>query len=191
MKAAGNQLLITRLDQQNQTVAMNVPSAEAAKGEQFFSSFAEVKQYVDTINALPPSSGAQTQPTQSAAVTEITIKAGDTLKKLAQQYNVPQEKIMELNPHVTRWPAVRIGERIMVPAPAPTPSPVPAENQTAASATVPDTIEIVVVPGDSINRFAMRYRTTPDKIRELNPHITNWAVIQTGQKVLVPTPPAG
>ncbi len=196
VKSSSNQILITRLDQGNQSsVAMNVSAPPAATGEQTFASFAEVKQYIDTITSpaaqsVNQSAGPVASPsTQTEGVTEITIKPGDSLKKLAQQYNVPAEKIMELNPSVTRWPTIQVGTRIVVPAASPTPPP--AITPTVAPGSLPNTIEIVVVPGDSINRFAMRYKTTPDKIRELNPHITNWAAIQTGQKVLVPSPPAG
>ena len=132
------------------------------------------------------------QPTPSAAASpgtsELVVQPGDSLKKLAQQYNVPERTIMDLNPTIERWATIQPGQKILVPAvPVVSPNPSPAATTSAA----PGTVEVIVEPGDSINRFALRYGTTPARIRELNPHITNWASIQTGQKLLMPTPPSG
>ena len=140
----------------------------------------------------PPIPTPQPTPSPVAAgtpgVTEIVVQTGDSLKKLAQQYNVPEQAIMDVNPTVQRWETIQAGQKVLLPvAPAATASPA----ATATTAAVPGTVEVVVGPGDSINRFAQRYGTTPARIRELNPHITNWASIKTGQKVLLPTPPSG
>ena len=146
-----------------------------------------------TIAAAVPASTISTTPSPSPTATpaptptEIVIKPGDSLRTLAQQYNVPEQTIMDLNPTVTRWGALQRGQKILVPTlPAAAASP----TTEAASNVAEGTIEVVVGPGDSINRFAQRYRTTPERIRELNPQI-NWAAIRTGQKVLMPTPPSG
>ena len=114
------------------------------------------------------------------------VQAGDSLKKLAQQYNVPEQTIMDLNPAVARWETIQPGQKIVVPA-----TPAAAASPAATTGSVPGTVEVIVGPGDSINRFAQRYGTTPARIRELNPQITNWTSIRTGQKVLLPTPPSG
>ena len=119
-------------------------------------------------------------------VADHMVQAGDSLKKLAQQYNVPEQAIMDLNPTVARWETIQPGQKIVVPA-----TPVATTSPAATTGSVPGTVEVIVGPGDSINRFAQRYGTTPARIRELNPQITNWASIKTGQKVLLPTPPSG
>ena len=119
-------------------------------------------------------------------VTEIVVQTGDSLKKLAQQHNVPEQAIKDVNPTVQRWEIIQVGQKIFVPA-----APLAAASPTATTVAVPGTVEVIVGPGDSINRFAQRYGTTPARIRELNPHITNWASIRTGQRVLMPTPPSG
>ncbi len=126
------------------------------------------------------------------AVSEIIVKPGDSLKKFAERYNVAQEKIKELNPAITRWALIKSGQRIKVPSsPAVVSVASPAEQGTPSqpSANESGTIEVTVGPGDSLNRFAQRYNSTPDRIKELNPQITNWAQIHTGQKVLVPGTP--
>lgn len=148
---------------------------------------------VAPLAAVPAPAGVvQPSPSPTApqppAPTEIVIKPGDSLRKLAQQYNVPEKTIMDLNPTVTRWAAIQTGQKILVPAtPAVAASPTTEGTPIAAAGT----IEVIVGPGDSINRFAQRYGTTPDRIRELNPQISNWAAIRSGQKVLVPSPPSG
>jgi LysM repeat protein len=134
------------------------------------------------------------------AVTVVTVKRGDSLRTLAEQYNVSQGKLISLNPGIRRWPAIRMGQQIRVPATAAAPpttptvaaSPVsspPAQNQTGNSPA--NTTEITVVAGDSLNRLSSKYNATPDRLRELNPQIVNWAMILPGQKILVPAPPAG
>ena len=144
--------------------------------------------------SVSPASPVVTQPSPTPAVepaptpAEVAIKPGDSLRKLAQQYNVPEQTIMDLNPTVTKWGAIQVGQKILVPA---TPAAVTSPETASATSVAPGTVEVVVGPGDSINRFAQRYGTTPERIRELNPQITNWSSIRTGQKVLLPSPPSG
>jgi LysM repeat protein len=140
------------------------------------------------VQAPVPTPQPSPSPVATPGVTELVLQPGDSLKKLAQQYNVSERAIMDLNPTIQRWATIQPGQKILVPAASvasPSPSP------TTTTATAPGTAEVIVGPGDSINRFAQRYGTTPARIRELNPHITNWNSIQTGQKVLMPTPPSG
>ena len=203
VKTAGNQINISRLDAEPAMVTLNVAQPVKATGEQRFSSFADAKRYVDTItqNDSSTSHSAAVTPTAEnkpgEAVTEITLKPGDSLKRLAQQYNVPAEKIMVLNPTITHWPMVRIGQRIIVPAlpttpPPVTPSPVSSPSDQPSPAGPPqNTTEITVGAGDSLNSLAARYNATPERLRELNPQVTNWGTILPGQKIVVPALPTG
>ena len=202
VKTAGNQITISRLDGEPATVTLNFAQPVNATGEQRFSSFADAKRYIDTIAQNDSSASPSTAVTPTAenkpaeAATEITVKPGDSLKKLAQQYNVPAEKIMTLNPTITHWPTVRIGQRIFVPALPTTPPRTPSlvsspSNQPSPAGLPPNTTEITVGPGDSLNRLAAKYNATPDRLRELNPQVTNWATIIPGQKIVVPALPTG
>jgi LysM repeat protein/serine/threonine protein phosphatase PrpC len=131
VRASGNQILISRRDGgvEQGNVTLNVARPLTADGEQTFSSFADVKQYIDTLTSSQPSSETSNLPAQSGentpapGVMEITVKSGDSLKRFAQIYNVPAERLMELNPEITRWPQIRIGQKIVVPAPANSPTP--------------------------------------------------------------------
>ncbi|HBB88358.1 MAG TPA: hypothetical protein DC047_12155 [Blastocatellia bacterium] len=205
VKTAGNQITISRLDNEQASVLLTVSQPLNATGEQRFSSFADAKRYIDTIAqtaATVPSASPLASPIESVSpdqVTEITVKRGDSLRTLAQQYNVPQGKLISLNPGIRRWSAIRMGQRIVVPAPgttapvttptapaAPVASP-PAQAETTNSQ--PNTTEVTVVPGDSLNRLSSKYKATPDRLRELNPQVANWATILPGQKIVVPAPP--
>ena len=205
VKTAGNQITISRLDNEQATVTLNVAQPLNATGEQRFSSFADAKRYIDTIAqsaAAVPLASPVTSPLESAApnaVTEITVKRGDSLRTLAEQYNVPQGKLISLNPTIRRWSTIRIGQRIVVPvgtAPVTTPTTAaspgaspPAQDQAGNASS--NTTEITVVPGDSLNRLSSKYNATPDRLRELNPQIVNWAMILPGQKIVVPAPSGG
>lgn len=200
VRTTANQIVIRRLDgtgaEAERAVNLNVTQPLAATGEQTFSSFADVTQYIDRLTNAPASSPAQagvTNPSDQnpSAVTEITVRPGDSLKKFAERYNVAPEKIKELNPTISRWTNIQSGQRIKVPSPPPTaasPTPDPGTAQPSP-VSASGTLEVTVGPGDSLNRFAQRYNSTPERLRELNPQITNWGSIRTGQKLLVPAPP--
>jgi len=194
VKTSGNQITIGRKDGTNSgNVTLVVAQPLKSTGEQTFSSYADVQRYIDTITnpAIPFSQTSQSNPptpSTPAAVTEITVKPGDSLKKLAQVYNVPEEKLMELNPGITRWPLIQIGQKIVVPSPSASPTPVPAPPAPSAQGdqSPANTTEVTVGPGDSLNELARRFNTTAERLKELNPRM-NWPRIQSGQKVLVPT----
>ena len=147
------------------------------------------------VQAPIPTPSPSPVATGTPGVTEIVVQTGDSLKKLAQQYKVPEQAIMSVNPTIQRWETIQPGQKIFMPAaPVANGSPAAPAASPSPAATIglgPGTVEVIVGPGDSINRFAQRYGTTPARIRELNPHITNWASIRTGQKLLLPTPPSG
>ncbi len=127
VKTLDNQITLSRLDAEQTSVTLNVAQPLNATGEQRFSSFADAKRYIDTIaptgsTASPASVVAQaTENKSSDGVTEVAVKQGDTMQKLADQYNIPLEKIMSLNPTIRRGTTLRIGQKIVVPATPTTP----------------------------------------------------------------------
>ena len=131
VKTSGNQITIGRKDVTNGgNVTLTVAQPLKSTGEQTFSSFADVKRYVDTITKEQPSQNAgnqaapanqATQPKEdrpASAVTEIPFKSGDTLTKLAQRYHTTPRKLIELNPKITRWSLTPVGQKIVVPSPS-------------------------------------------------------------------------
>ena len=131
VKTSGNQITIGRKDDGSNggNVTLTVAQPLKSTGEQTFSRFADVKQYVDTImkEQPPPNGGNQAaqadQPTQPKEeptpilVTEIPFKSGDTLTKLAKRYHTTPRKLIELNPNITRWSLTPVGQKIVVPSP--------------------------------------------------------------------------
>ena len=184
VRTSGNQIVIKRLDgngaEASRTVNLNVAEPLKSQGEQTFSSFADVSQYIEKLSTPVPASlpaqASQTAPNESSeAFTEITVKPGDSLRKFAERYQVSQERIKELNPTVTRWATIRSGQRIKVPSPSsapetPTPSPSPDQVAAQPAPVGPSgTIEVTVGPGDSLNRFAQRYNCNPRKTPRAEP----------------------
>jgi hypothetical protein len=45
-----------------------------------------------------------------------------------------------------------------------------------------------ILSGDSLNQLARRFNTTAERLKDLNPAITNWARIRSGQRVVVLAP---
>ncbi|HEV2825978.1 MAG TPA: LysM peptidoglycan-binding domain-containing protein [Pyrinomonadaceae bacterium] len=206
VKASGSDISIRREDGGGAGVVnLNTARPLNASGEQRFSSFGDVQRYIETLSETSAHQSQTNQTNQSTAsttnlanatpdaVTEITVKPGDSLKKFAQLYNVPAEKLMSLNPGIKRWERIPIGQRIFVPSESAAPvspaaSPSPA--QSASSSAPAGTTEVTVGPGDSLNELARRFNTTAARLKELNPQM-NWPRIQTGQKVMVPVPAGG
>jgi LysM repeat protein len=203
VKASGREISIRREDGGGAGVVnLNATQPLNATGEQKFSSFADVQRYIETITQTKAPQ-SQTNPTNQStlstvdpardAVTEITVKPGDSLKRFAQLYNVPAEKLMSLNPGIKRWELIRIGQKIVVPSESSAPvSPAssPSPEQSASNVPFTGTTEVTVGPGDSLNELARRFNTTAARLKELNPQM-NWPRIQTGQKVMVPAPSGG
>jgi len=210
VRTSANQLVIRRLDgegrEEQRTVNLAMAQPLNSTGEQTFSSFGDVAQYIDKLTTpntavatgQPPAAGEPGASPSPEGVIEISVKPGDSLREFAERYQVSADKIKELNPSINKWTSIRSGQKIKVPASAePGPTAAPAVQATVQSdpSTTPAnesaTIEVIVGPGDSINRFAQRYKSTPARLKELNPQITNWGAIRIGQKLIVPSPPGG
>jgi LysM repeat protein len=131
VKTAGNQITISRLDGEPATVTLDVTQPLNATGEQKFSSFADAKRYIDTLvtplsvsSPTAPAANSRAAPVdnkQTAGVTEIELKQGETLQEIAERYNITLEKLMSLNPGIRQRTRLQIGQKILVPmAPATT-----------------------------------------------------------------------
>lgn len=121
VRTVANQLSITR--QNGGTVTMDLTRPAKVTGEQTFSSFADVQRYVDTIRGDQSSVSQLNQlaPAETPApeaITSVTVKPGDSLKRFALTYNVPEERIKTLNPAITRWAFIKVGQKVRIPAPA-------------------------------------------------------------------------
>ncbi|AHU88837.1 lytic transglycosylase domain-containing protein [Trueperella pyogenes] len=145
---------------------------------------------------------AQAAPPVTSAVT-YTVKAGDTLSKIARQYKTSVAKLAADNaiPNPNR---ISIGQRLTIadaaavttpapapvrpvpePAPAPEPAPVSAPEPAPAPAPQASTnASYVVRPGDTLSGIAMRHGTTVAALTAAN-KISNPNRIAVGQKLTI------
>jgi LysM repeat protein len=125
VKTAGNQITISRLDGEQATVTLDVAQPLNATGEQRFSSFTDAKRYIDTLvtpsSVSSPTAQAANSPPATAEneqtdAVEIELKKGETLQEIADRYNITLERLMALNPRITRRKRLQIGQKIIVPS---------------------------------------------------------------------------
>ncbi|MDK2820187.1 MAG: peptidoglycan DL-endopeptidase LytF, partial [Clostridia bacterium] len=102
-----------------------------------------------------------------------TIKSGDTLWKLAQQYNTTVEAIMAANPGVDPN-NLQIGQVICIPSVQP-PKPCP-----------PGSFAYTIKSGDTLWKLAQQYNTTVEAIMAINPGIDP-NNLQIGQVICIPS----
>ncbi len=106
-----------------------------------------------------------------------TIKAGDTLYKLAQTYNVTVQSIIDANPGVNLT-ILHIGQKICIP-------------QSIPSTCPSGSISYIIKAGDTLYKLAQIYGVTVQSIVDINPGI-NPNNLQIGQAICIPstTPPS-
>ena len=101
------------------------------------------------------------------------IASGDTLKTLANQYNITLEALLALNPGVANANLIYEGQRLNVPAAGASQPPAASQKYT-------------VVKGDTLRKIAERVNTSVDEILKLNAQISNPNIIYVGQVITLP-----
>ncbi|MDD3692915.1 MAG: LysM peptidoglycan-binding domain-containing protein [Oscillospiraceae bacterium] len=95
-----------------------------------------------------------------------TVRLGDSLYSIAQQYGVPMQMLIDDN-RLTNPEQLVVGQTIVIAT---------------------DSITHTIAPGESLFSIARRYGVTVASILEANPDITNPAVIYPGQSIIIPVP---
>lgn len=108
-----------------------------------------------------------------------TVRAGDTLFTISQQYGVSVEEIAQAN-NITNVNVLEVGQQLTIPAPgtvaaAPTAAPEPAAEEQIH----------VVQAGENLFRIGLRYGFTVDELAAYN-GITNVNVLEVGQQIRIP-----
>jgi LysM repeat protein len=199
VKTSGNQIWINRMDQGGQgNVTLNIAIPVRSRGEQTFSSFADVKQYIDAITVSEPSpdqttySPQENQPSenkQADTISKVTAKSAGSAKGTSQFEKTIAKKPSEPIASGSKKPAIKSPQKVVVPASnSPASAAALQRNRRVSGSPVASTNLITVGSGDTLNGLARRYKTTPDQLRKLNPKIDERGVIQTNQKILVPPP---
>ena len=103
----------------------------------------------------------------SAAETYYTVKSGDSLWRIAQQYGTSVDQIKQLNQLVSD--NIKIGTQLCVKiTPDQPPAAVTATTETEASTTPIETVYYKVQPGDSLENIAITFNTSVEMLRRMN-----------------------
>jgi LysM repeat protein len=106
---------------------------------------------------------------------QYTVKAGDTLAKIGQAYNISWSLIAQANnlPNPNR---IYVGQVLCIPAAGTTPPPPPASCATLHT----------VRPGENLYRISVRYGISWTAIARAN-NLANANIIYVGQQLCIPT----
>ena len=91
-------------------------------------------------------------PSTSGEFINYTVKAGDSLYKIAKEYNTTVNAIMNVNNLTSN--ALQVGQVLKIP--------------TTVNEETKDYINYTVKSGDSLYKIANNYKTTVDEIKKLN-----------------------
>lgn len=111
------------------------------------------------------------EPDEHGHLIQITVKRGDTLSRIAQQYNTTVRELARLN-QIANVNRISVGQVLLIPV-------------SHDSGTGTKYITYTVRRGDALYRIARRYGTTVDEIVKLN-GIANPDRILVGQKLRIP-----
>ena len=153
-----------------------------------------------TRTATPAPSPTVT-PTPTPRLLAYTIKAGDTLSGLADEYESPMSGIAEAS-GIKIDALLRIGQVITIPLPALTPTltpqPTPISTLPNAFETPfgfivmptldPDFIEYVVLAGDTLSSISEEFNVKVEYIIQAN-NMKDPSLLSIGQKLRIPMRP--
>ena len=105
---------------------------------------------------------------------EYTVQKGDTLSKIAKEYNTTVEAICELNPEITNPNLIYVGQVIKIPV----------CEYTSTSAKPMEKVYHIVKSGENLTVIAKQYGTTVAKLKLLN-IFKNPNLIYVGQKIRI------
>ena len=193
VKTSGNQVWINRMDQGGQgNVSLSLAVPVRSRGEQTFSSFADVKNYLDAIlesQASPAQTtvAAQTQTTQDTPPdAKLSQKAEESLKESAHVDKIIPRKFPDVRASAVKKPEVKTGNKVAANSSSATSDSSLKRNRRVSTNSTAATTEAKVGKGDTLEKLARRYQTTSAELRKLNPQINERGVVRPQQKILVP-----
>lgn len=102
------------------------------------------------------------------------VKAGDTLSKIAKQFNTTVDSLLKMNPEISNPNFIKAGQTIRLSGSSPAPATKTGTNGY-----------YIVKERDTLSGIAKMFHTTVRSLLALNPGITNPNLIRVGQSIKV------
>ncbi len=115
-----------------------------------------------------------------------TVQAGDTLYSIAQRYGTTVEALLDANTDILDASVIRVGQVINVPTLDQGGGSEGEGDEEAAGDDEEEAETYTVQAGDTLYRIALQHETTVEDMLDLNPTITDPAVIYVRQVLNVP-----
>jgi len=123
-----------------------------------------------SLNGTKEVLGASTQAPAAAEFTQYTVKTGDTLFNISQQYNIRWDLIAQIN-NLSEPYVLHAGQQIKIP-------------QTTTG-LVPNKI-YTIKTGETLASIAKQFNITMDDIVAVNPNLQKSDLITVGQVIKLP-----
>jgi LysM repeat protein len=116
---------------------------------------------------------------------EYTVQPGDWIFKIARDFNVDPQEIIDLN-NLTNPGSLEVGTVLKIPVEGQATEPVAADTAVPGTGTPSSSTTVhVVKPGEWIWQIARLYGVDPQEIIDLN-NLTNPASISPGDELIIP-----
>jgi LysM repeat protein len=121
----------------------------------------------------PPQIASKSRPNTPAKTTTYTVRAGDTLTRIATSFKTTVAKLMAWNNLSST--SLTVGRKLLV-----------AERQTGTASASPSASKIVhkVRPGETLHGIASSYNTSVDAILSWNNH-DDLSVLHPGDRITI------
>jgi LysM repeat protein len=136
----------------------------------------------ETAVATEATAGATPTATLAGGVTEYTVKSGDWIFKIARQFGVDPQEIIDLN-NLTNPSKLEPGTVLKIPSSAAPPTEAAATGTPGTPRTA-GTVHIVKA-GEWIWQIARNYGVDPQDIIDAN-NLTDPSNIYPGQELIIP-----
>ncbi len=127
---------------------------------------------IGQVLRIPTNGDGQLPPNQDSDFITYTVKQGDTLYKIAQNYNTTPDEIKRLNGLTSN--TLMIGQQLRIPT----------ANQENPPSSPGTQTYYTVQPNDSLYKIAQMFNTSVDKIMAAN-GLTN-TNLSIGQRLIIP-----
>lgn len=164
--------------------AILTQTAQVSEGEE-----ATPTPEVDETEAAETAAAAEASPTVTptatleGGVTEYTVKSGDWIFKIARQFGVDPQEIIDFN-NLTNPSNLEPGTVLKIPSASAPPATEAAETGTPGTPRTPGTVHIVK-QGEWIWQIARNYGVDPQAIIDAN-NLTDPTYIYPGQELIIP-----